>query len=58
MMSKAKQIQVRLNKTIQDFVTKALDADMNEKENQETESWFNYAVLGDSKNEENKYFKS
>ncbi|KAK5845503.1 hypothetical protein PVK06_001693 [Gossypium arboreum] len=40
MRSKAKQIQGRLNKTIQDFVTKALNAHTTKKENQDSLSYF------------------
>ncbi|MFQ6664273.1 hypothetical protein Gotur_031448 [Gossypium turneri] len=61
--SKAKQMRTKLNGTIQDFISKALDAYTKEKqnqdslscfqENQETESWSNFAVLSDFKNQEN-----
>ncbi|KAH1046775.1 hypothetical protein J1N35_037559 [Gossypium stocksii] len=65
---KAKQIQARLSETIQCFVTKALDVYTIEKENQdsiscfqenqETESWSNFTVLDNFKNQENQDFKS
>ncbi|MFQ6655095.1 hypothetical protein Gotur_025797, partial [Gossypium turneri] len=58
----------KLNGTIQDFISKALYAYTKEKENQdslfcfqenqETESWSNFAVLSDFKNQENQDFKS
>ncbi|MBA0739691.1 hypothetical protein Gogos_012930, partial [Gossypium gossypioides] len=58
--SKSKQIRARLNETIQDFVTKALDTHTTEKENQdslscfqenqETKSWSNFAVSDYLKN--------
>ncbi|MFQ6665284.1 hypothetical protein Gotur_032060 [Gossypium turneri] len=58
----------KLNGTIQEFVSKALDAYMKEKENQdslscfqenqETEPWPNFAVWSDFKNQENQDFKS
>ncbi len=58
----------KLNGTIQEFVSKALDAYMKERENQdslsyfqenqETESWSNFVVLSDFKNQENQDFKS
>ncbi|MFQ6664656.1 hypothetical protein Gotur_031698, partial [Gossypium turneri] len=60
-------MRTKLNGTIQGLISKALDAYTKEKENQyslscfqenqETESWFNLAVLSDSKNQENQYFK-
>ncbi|MFQ6654339.1 hypothetical protein Gotur_025378, partial [Gossypium turneri] len=66
--SKARQIRVKLNGTIHDFISKALEAYTKEKENQdslscfqenqETESWSNFAVLSDFKNQENQDFKS
>ncbi|MFQ6668398.1 hypothetical protein Gotur_034061, partial [Gossypium turneri] len=58
----------KLNGTIQEFISKALDAYTKEKENedsvscfqenQETESWSNFVVLSDFKNQENQDFKS
>ncbi|MFQ6643225.1 hypothetical protein Gotur_017387, partial [Gossypium turneri] len=61
-------MRTKLNGTIQDFISKALDAYTKEKENQdslsyfqenqETESWSNFAVLSDFKNQENQDFKS
>ncbi|MFQ6653818.1 hypothetical protein Gotur_025039, partial [Gossypium turneri] len=61
-------MHLKLNGTIQDFISKALDAYTKEKENQdslscfqenqETESWSNFAVLSDFKNQENQDFKS
>ncbi|MFQ6654060.1 hypothetical protein Gotur_025179, partial [Gossypium turneri] len=61
-------MRMKLNGTIQDFISKALDAYTKEKENQdslscfqensETESWSNFAVLSDFKNQENQDFKS
>ncbi|MFQ6663147.1 hypothetical protein Gotur_030774, partial [Gossypium turneri] len=58
----------KLNGTIQEFVSKALDADTKEQENQdslscfqenqETESWSNFAIWSDFKNQENQDFKS
>ncbi|MFQ6665800.1 hypothetical protein Gotur_032410, partial [Gossypium turneri] len=66
--SKARQMRMKLNGTIQDFISKALDAYTKEKENQdslscfqenqETESWSNFAVLSDFKNKKNQDFKS
>ncbi|MFQ6667549.1 hypothetical protein Gotur_033521, partial [Gossypium turneri] len=66
--SKARQMRMKLNGTIQDFISKVLDAYTKEKENQdslscfqenqETESWSNFAVLSDFKNQENQDFKS
>ncbi|MFQ6631263.1 hypothetical protein Gotur_008723, partial [Gossypium turneri] len=58
MRSKARQMHSKLNGTIQEFVSKALDAYTKEKENQETESWFNFAVWSDFKNQGNQDFKS
>ncbi|MFQ6663133.1 hypothetical protein Gotur_030768 [Gossypium turneri] len=61
-------MRMKLNGTVQDFISKALDACTKEKENQdslscfqenqETESWSNFAVLSDLKNQENQDFKS
>ncbi|MFQ6666606.1 hypothetical protein Gotur_032898, partial [Gossypium turneri] len=61
-------MHTKLNGTIHDFISKALDAYTKEKENQdslyyfqenqETESWSNFAVLSDFKNQENQDFKS
>ncbi|MFQ6643519.1 hypothetical protein Gotur_018458, partial [Gossypium turneri] len=58
----------KLNGTIQEFISKALDAHMKERENQdslscfqenqETESWPNFVVWSDFKNHENQDFKS
>ena len=58
----------KLNGTIQDIVSKALDSYTREQENQdslscfqenqETESWPNFAVRRDFKNQENQDFKS
>ncbi|MFQ6664713.1 hypothetical protein Gotur_031733, partial [Gossypium turneri] len=58
----------KLNRTIQEFVSKALDAYTKEKENQdslscfqenqEIESWSNFAVWSDFKNQGNQDFKS
>ena len=58
----------KLNGTIQELVSKALDAYTREQENQdslscfqenqETESWPNLAVWSDFKNQENQDFKS
>ncbi|MFQ6653175.1 hypothetical protein Gotur_024706, partial [Gossypium turneri] len=66
--SKARQMRMKLNGTIQDFISKALDTYTKEKENkdslscfqeiQETESWSNFVVLSDFKNQENQDFKS
>ncbi|MFQ6663034.1 hypothetical protein Gotur_030691, partial [Gossypium turneri] len=66
--SKARQMHSKLNGTIQEFVSKALDAYTKDKENQdlfscfqenqETESWPNFAVWSDFKNQENQDFKS
>ena len=66
--SKARQMRSKLNGTIQEFVSKALDAYTREQENQdslscfqenqETESWPNFAVWSDFKNQENQDFKS
>ncbi len=57
----------KLNGTIQEFVSKALDAYKKERENQdslsyfqenqETESWPNFAVRRDFKNQKNQDFK-
>ncbi|MFQ6641333.1 hypothetical protein Gotur_016197 [Gossypium turneri] len=68
MRSKARQMRSKLNETIQEFVSKALDAYMKERENQdslscfqenqETESWPNLVVWSDFKNQENQDFKS
>jgi len=62
------QMRMKLNRTIRDFISKALDAYTKEKENQyllscfqenqETESWSNFSVLSDFKNKENQNFKS
>ncbi|KAH1056445.1 hypothetical protein J1N35_034510 [Gossypium stocksii] len=67
-ITKAKQIRARLNETIQDFVTKALDAHTTKKENQDSiscfqenqvaEYWSNFAVSGNFKNQVNQDFKS
>ncbi|MFQ6669412.1 hypothetical protein Gotur_034664, partial [Gossypium turneri] len=56
-------MRMKLNGTIQDFISKALDAYTKEKdnqdslsyfqENQETESWSNFTILSDFKNQEN-----
>ncbi|MFQ6624190.1 hypothetical protein Gotur_004155, partial [Gossypium turneri] len=61
-------MRIKLNGIVQDFISKALDAYTKEKENQdsiscfqenqETESWPNFAVLSDFKNQENQDFKS
>ncbi|MFQ6669721.1 hypothetical protein Gotur_034852 [Gossypium turneri] len=61
--SKAKKMRTKLIGTIQDFISKALDVYTKEKENQdslscfqenqETESWSNFAILSDFKNQEN-----
>ncbi|MFQ6648483.1 hypothetical protein Gotur_021436, partial [Gossypium turneri] len=61
-------MHMKLNGTVQDFIRKALDAYTKEKENQDslscfqenqkTESWSNFAVLSDFKNQENEDFKS
>ncbi|MFQ6626156.1 hypothetical protein Gotur_004751 [Gossypium turneri] len=61
-------MRMKLNGTVQDFISKALDAYTKEKENknslscfqenQETESWSNLAVLSGFKNQENQDFKS
>ncbi|MFQ6640036.1 hypothetical protein Gotur_014841, partial [Gossypium turneri] len=61
-------MRMKLNGTVQDFISKALDVCTKEKENQdslscfqenqETESWSNFAVLSDFKNQENQDFKS
>ncbi|MFQ6659583.1 hypothetical protein Gotur_028429 [Gossypium turneri] len=58
-------MRTELNGTIQDFISKALDAYTKEKENQdllsyfqenqETESWSNFAILSDFENQD---FKS
>ncbi|KAH1056669.1 hypothetical protein J1N35_034734 [Gossypium stocksii] len=66
--SKAKQIRVKLNMTIQEFITKALDVHTTEKENQdslsyfqenqEIEFWSNFVVSDNFKNQENQDFKS
>ncbi len=66
--SKARQMRSKLNGTIQEFVSKALDAYTREQENQdslscfqenqETESWLDLAVWSDFKNQENQDFKS
>ncbi|MFQ6652623.1 hypothetical protein Gotur_024397, partial [Gossypium turneri] len=58
----------KLNGTIQEFISKAIDAYTKEKENQdslscfqenqETEFWSNFAVWSDFKNQENQDFKS
>ncbi|MFQ6645989.1 hypothetical protein Gotur_019993, partial [Gossypium turneri] len=66
--SKARQMRSKLNGTIQEFISKALDAYTKEKqnqdslscfqENQETESWSNFTVWSDFKNQENQDFKS
>ena len=66
--SKARQMRSKLNGTIQELVSKALDAYTREQENQdslscfqenqETESWPNLAVWSDFKNQENQDFKS
>ncbi|MFQ6634596.1 hypothetical protein Gotur_011747, partial [Gossypium turneri] len=58
--SKARQMRMKLNGTVPDFISKALDACTKEKENQDslscfqenqgTESWSNFAVLSDFKN--------
>ncbi len=56
-------IRTKLNETIQEFVSKALDAYTKERENQdslscfqenqETKSWPNFVVWGGLKNQEN-----
>ncbi|MFQ6652870.1 hypothetical protein Gotur_024543, partial [Gossypium turneri] len=61
-------MRLKLNGTVQDFISKALDTYTKKKEiqdslsrfqeNQETESWSNFAVLSDFKNQENQDFKS
>ena len=61
-------MRTKLNGTIQDFISKALDAYTKEKENhdslscfqknQETESWSSFAVLSNFKYQENQDFKS
>ena len=61
-------MQSKLNGTIQELVSKALDAYTREQENQdslscfqenqEIESWPNFAVRRDFKNQENQDFKS
>ncbi|MFQ6636842.1 hypothetical protein Gotur_013548, partial [Gossypium turneri] len=61
-------MHTKLNGTIRDFISKALDAYTKEKENQdslscfqenqEIESWSNFAILSDFKNQENQDFKS
>ena len=61
-------MRTKPNGTIQDFISKALDVYTKEKENQdslscfqenqETESWPNFAVRRDFKNQENQDFKS
>ena len=66
--SKARQMRSKLNGTIQELVSKALDAYTREQENQdslscfqenqEIESWPNFAVRRDFKNQENQDFKS
>ncbi|MFQ6665326.1 hypothetical protein Gotur_032094, partial [Gossypium turneri] len=66
--SKARRMRTKLNGTIQDFISNALDVYTKEKENQdslscfqenqEAESWSNFAVLSDIKNQENQDFKS
>ncbi|MFQ6665940.1 hypothetical protein Gotur_032479, partial [Gossypium turneri] len=66
--SKAGQMRSKLNGTIQEFVSKALDAYTKERENQdslscfqenqETESWPNFSDWRDFKNQENHDFKS
>ncbi|MFQ6624213.1 hypothetical protein Gotur_003637, partial [Gossypium turneri] len=65
---KARQMRMKLNGTIQDFISKALDAYTKEKQNQDplscfqenegTESWSNFAFLSDFKNQKNQDFKS
>ncbi|MFQ6664057.1 hypothetical protein Gotur_031292, partial [Gossypium turneri] len=61
-------MRMKLDGTIQNFISKALDAYTKKKENQdslscfqenqETESWSNLDVLNDFKNQENQDFKS
>ncbi|MFQ6652009.1 hypothetical protein Gotur_024083, partial [Gossypium turneri] len=61
-------MRMKLNGTVEDFICKAIDAYTKEKENQdslsciqenlETESWSNFTVLSDFKNQENQDFKS
>ncbi len=61
-------MRMKLNGTVQDFISKASDVYTMEKENQdslscfqenkETESWSNCAVLSDFKNQENQDSKS
>ncbi|MFQ6667164.1 hypothetical protein Gotur_033275, partial [Gossypium turneri] len=61
-------MRMKLNGAVQDFISKALDACTKEKENQdslscfqenqETESWSNFTILSDFKNQENQDFKS
>ena len=61
-------MRMKLNGTVQDFISKASDVYTMEKENQdslscfqenqETESWSNFAISNDFKNQENQDFKS